>query len=156
MAASVAPALIDALVATAATALPSALVIDGVGNTDSAGDYLMVGVDNPDLYGSGSAMQAASSTQNQMTFGATRPRMEEGQIFISARSVNGAADQKAARDAVYAMQEALATVLRTTNDLGVTGVMQLSNGSTLSLEQDQNDYGAVATLTYSIAFTAQI
>jgi hypothetical protein len=156
MATSVVPALIDALVAAAVAALPSALVIDGIGNTDSAGDYLMVGVDEPDQYGSGTSIQAASVEQNQMTFGATRPRMEQGQIYISARSVNGDANQKAARDAVYAMQEALAAALRTTNDLGVTGVMQISNGSSLSLDQDQNEYGAVATLTYSIAFTAQI
>lgn len=156
MATSVVPALIDALVSTAASALPSVLVIDGVGNTDAAGDYLMVGVSDPDLYGSGTSMQAASVQQNQMAFGATRPRMEQGQIYLAARSVNGDANQKAARDAAYAMQEALAMALRTTNDLGVTGVMQLSNGESLSLEQDQNDYGAVATLTYSIAFTAQI
>jgi hypothetical protein len=156
MAASVVPALIDALVSTATSALPSALVTDGVGNTDTAGDYLMVGVSDPDLYGTGSGMQAATAQQNQMAFGATRPRMEQGEIFLAARSVNGDANQKAARDAVYAMQEALATALRTATDLGVTGVMQLSNGANLLLEQDQMDYGAVATLTYSIAFTAQI
>lgn len=156
MASSIVPALIDALVAAATAALPSALVIDGVGNTDAAGDYLMIGVSDPDLYGSGSGAQAATAQQNQMTFGATRPRMEEGSIYLAARSVNGDANQKAARDAAYALQEALATALRTTNDLGVTGVMQLGNGASLTLEQDQNEYGAVATLTYSIAFTAQI
>ena len=153
MAASIVPALIDALVTTAASALPSAVVIDGQGHTDDPGDYLLVGCEDPDTDGES---EAARVTQTQMAFGSTRPREEDGVIHMVARSVNGAADQKAARDAVYAIQEALATALRTTDNLGVAGGLKLGNGSDLSLHQDQNDYGAVATLRYDIAFTAAI
>jgi len=153
VATSVVPALIDALVTAAVAALPNSVVRDGFTPTDDPGDYLMVGVSDPDDEGES---EAADVTQEQMAFGSTRPRKEEGVIHMSARSVNGAANQKAARDAVYAMQEALATTLRTTDNLGVTGGLMLGNGSRLRLLQDQNDYGAVATLLYDIAFEAAI
>ena len=153
MPASVVPALIDALKAAAVSALPNALVLDGVGVTDDPGDYLMIGTDDPD---SPDESEAASVTQTQMAFGSTRPRREQGVIHLAARSIDGSANQKTARDAVYAIHEALATALRTTNDLGVTGVLSLGNGSNLRLTQNQDNYGARATLLYDIAFDAQI
>jgi hypothetical protein len=153
MAASVVPALIDALVAAASTALPNVLVLDGVGMTDDPGDYLMVGVLDPDIDG---PFEAARSTQEQMAFGSTRPRKEEGVIHMVAKSVSGDGSQKAARDAAYAIQEALATVLRTTDNLGVAGVVRLGNGADMTPTQDQTHDGAVATLPYDIAFEAAI
>jgi hypothetical protein len=156
MATSVVPALIDALVAQAQAALPAVDVYDGVGVSDDAGDYLMIGVDDPDNL---DESEAASITQDQIAFGSTRPRMENGAIHVSARSVSGevgVTGQKAARDAVYAIQEALAAVLRTTSDLGVTGVLKIGNGSNLRLLQNQDAYGARATLLYDISFEAQI
>ena len=153
MAASIVPALIDALVTTAVSALPAAVVIDGQGHTDDPGDYLLVGCEEPDADGES---EAADVTQEQVAFGSTRPRQEDGVIHMVARSVNGDANQKAARDAVYAIQEALATALRTTDDLGVTGGLMLSNGSDLTLGEDQSEFGAVATLRYDIAFKSVI
>lgn len=153
MSVSVVPALIDALVTTATAALPGVVVSDGFGVTSDPGDFLMVGVSDPD---DAEESEAASVTQNQLAFGSTRPRLESGSIHLAARSVNGAGDQKAARDAVYAIHEALATALRTTDNLGVTGVQQLGNGAALRLLQTQNTAGAVATLLYDIAFDAQI
>jgi len=153
MATSAVPALIDALVTQATTALPTVRVYDGFGISDDPGDYLMVGVQDPDA---DAETEAADATQEQMAFGATRPRKEQGVIHMVARSVNGDGNQKTARDAAYATQEALATVLRTTDNAGVTGVLRLGNGSNLRLMQDQNDYGAVATLLYDIAFEAAI
>jgi len=153
MATSVVPALIDALVTQATAALPSTLVLDGIGVTDDPGNYLLVGCLDP---ADDAESEAARVTQQQMAFGVSRPRMETGVIHMVARSVNGDGNQKATRDAVYAIHEALATVLRTTDNLGVTGNLQLSNGADLALDQDQDDRGAVATLRYDIAFTAQI
>jgi len=153
VAASVVPALIDALVTQATAALPSTLVLDGYGVTDDPGDYLMVGVEVP-LPDEES--EAASTTQEQMAFGATRPRKEDGVIHMVAKSVSGDGVAKTARDAAYATQEALATVLRTTDNAGVTGVLRLGNGSNLRLMQDQTNYGAVAILLYDIAFEAAI
>jgi hypothetical protein len=153
MASSVVPSLIDALVAQAVTSLPGALIFDGGGITDDPGDYLMIGVSDPDDDGE---PEAADVTQQQMAFGSTRPRRETGSVHIAARSIAGDGVQKTARDAVYAMQEALATALRTTDNLGVAGILSLGNGSNLRLLQTQNESGAVATLLYDIAFDAQI
>lgn len=154
MAASVVPALIDALVSTARAALPNVNVIDGAGPTEALGDYLLIGWQDPDE--TTGASEAASVQQEQIAFGSTRPRREQGVIHLSVWSVSGDNVQKTARDAVYAIQEALATALRTTNDLGVAGISHLSNGSDLSLDQDAGEFGAVATLRYDIAFSAFI
>ena len=153
MATSVVPALIDALTAAATAALPQVFVYDSVPVTTEPGDYLMVGVSDPD---DPSESEAATVTQQQMTFGATRPRMEEGVIHMAARSINGDSLAKVARDAVYAIQEALATAVRTTDNLGVTGVMQIGNASDLKFMQGPTAYGAQATLLYGIAFKATI
>jgi len=153
MATSVVPALIDALVTQARSALPNTLILDGIGNTDDPGDYLMVGVDDPDA---DDESGAADITQQPLAFGSTRPRRETGVIHMAARSVDGASSAKTARDAVYALQEALAAVLRTTDSLGIAGVMSLGNGANVRLLQSQTSYGATATLLYDIAFDAQI
>ena len=153
MATSVIPALIAALYAQASSSLPTTLVLLGPGITNDPGDYLMVGVDDPD---GEDETQAADVTQDQMAFGATRPRREEGEIFLVARSRNGNSDLQAACDAAYATQEALAAVLRTTDSLGVAGVMKLGNGARMPLAWNLDDYGAVATLRYTIAFEASI
>ena len=56
----------------------------------------------------------------------------------------------------YLGEVTLAAVLRPTNDLGVTGVLVLGNGANLRLSQNQDSYGARATLLYDIAFEAEI
>ena len=154
MATSVIPALIDALYAQASSSLPTTRVLLGPGITNDPGDYLMVGVDDPNE--DEDAVEVADVTQEPMAFGSTRPRMEEGFIHMVARSRNGDSDLQAALDAVYATEEALATVLRTTDNLGVAGVMNLGNGSRLQCTWNQDSYGAVATLRYDIAFRASI
>ena len=153
MATSVLPALIAALYAQASSSLPNTLVLLGPGITDDPGDYLMVGCSDPDADGE---FEIAELEQEQMAFGATRPRQESGAIFMVARSRNGDSDLQAAIDAAQATQEALATVLRTTNDLGVTGVMHLGNASRGGPMGLLDNYGAQATLRYVITFTASI
>lgn len=153
MAVSVVPALIDALVAAATAALPAVLVNDSWIISSDPGDYLMVGVSDPS---DPDDSEAAIVNQSQLTFGATRPRHEEGIIRMAARSINGDADPKVARDAVYAIQEALAAALRTTDNLGVAGITMLGNAADLRLLQNQGTYGARATLLYGIAFQAVI
>jgi len=153
MATSVVPALIDALFTQATAALPTTLVLYGPGVTDDPGDYLMVGMSDPAFDG---PFEAARSTQEQMAFGSTRPRKEEGVIHMVACSRNGNGDLQAALAAASAIQEALATVLRTTDNLGVTGVLKLGNGADATPIWDHDNYGAVATLLYDIAFEAAI
>ena len=153
MAASVVPALIAALYAQASSSLPTTLVLLGPGVTDDPGDYLMVGVLDPD---DEDAVEVADVTQDPMAFGSTRPRREEGFIHLVARSRNGDLDLQAALDAAAAVEEALAAVLRTTDSLGVTGVMKLGNGARKRVTWNLDNFGAVATIQYDIAFDAAI
>ena len=154
MAASVVPALIAALHARASADLPNTVVLLGPGITDDPGDYLMVGVDDPNE--DEDAVEVADVTQEPMAFGSTRPRREEGFIHMAARSRNGDSDLQAALNAVYVIEDALAQALRTTDSLGVAGVMKLGNGARSRLTWNLDDYGAVATLQYDIAFDAAI
>ena len=152
MAVSVIPALIDALVDEATTALPDVLVIDGMGATDTPGDYLMIGVDDPDT--DGDAFSADS--QQGWAHANHTTRDEQGTVTCAALSWNGDGDQKAARDSAYATVEALATICRTTPDLGISTVAWTSFGTDTRLSQGQFDSGATALVVFSIAFRARI
>jgi hypothetical protein len=153
MAASVVPALLDAILATAAANLSGVMPIDGPGVTADPGNYLMVGCDHPD---NPLESEAATVAQEQIGFGSSGPRRESGYIHMVARAIDGAGNQKSARDAAYAIQEALAGALRDPADLSVAGVHNLGNGSSLIYHQGQDSYGAIATLLYDIAFEAEI
>ena len=153
MAVSVVPALIDALIAAASTA-GVANVLDGVSLSGdaAAGDYLMIGVDDPDSEGdafTGSSRQRWANSNG-------RQRDEEGEITCAAYSWNGDGDQKAARDAAFVMVEALASACRATPDLGVANLLWTDFGSDTNLSQNQGDWGASALVVFTIAFRARI
>lgn len=152
MATSVVPALLDALVTTLTAALPTVTVLDGEGITGDPGDWLMVGVDDPDKE---TAPNAATTTEEQGAFGSTRPRMENGSIFLTAFSWNGDSNQKAARDAVYATAAAVANAIRT-DTLGVSGLLSIGYGEATTYRQGQADPGAGAELLFSVKFMASI
>lgn len=145
MAVSVVPALIDALVAATGG-------FDGLAVTDEPGDYLMVGVDDPDTddgaFAGESRQQWASA--NHTT------RDESGSITCAAYSWNGDGDQKSARDGAYALVEALAAVCRATPDLGVDSLLWTDFGSDTNLQQFQGDWGASALVVFTVAFRARI
>lgn len=152
---SVVPALIDALIAQAGAAVTTAKVYDGVGVTDDAGDYLMIGVEDPDS----DDWTSAATTQRRFESvggGANNDITEEGDIPCVALSWNGNGSQKQARDAVYAIAEALAGVCRTNPTLGVDRVMWTLYGSDGDLQYLQDDNGAAARLPFSIHFQALI
>ena len=155
MATSVVPALIDALVTQITAALPNVRVYDGFGVSDDPGDYLMVGVEDPESNNG----EAARADEEQATFGTTRPRQESGVIHMAALSWNGNGDQKAARDAAYATAAAVANTLRPNaapDVLGVTGLLGVGYGASTALEQAQDEFGAKAALRFDIAFKAFI
>jgi len=152
MAVSVVPALIDALVAAATAALPNVLVLDGMGATDDPGDYLMVGVDDPDT--DGDAFSGDSQQKWAHATGSTRDEL--GQITCAAFSWNGNGDQKAARDSAYASVEALAAACRDSVDLGVDSIAWVDFGTDARLSQIQSDSGAAALVVFQIAFRARI
>lgn len=153
MATSVVPAAIDALVAAARIALPDVLVHDGIGQTDDPGDFLMIGVEDPDIEG---AAFSADTKQDWAAVGTGAPRDEQGDITCVALSWNGDGDPKAARDGAYAIAAAVEDLLRNTPALGVPQLLWTSFGSSSQLSQAQGDGGASALLVFRINFRARI
>lgn len=154
MATSVVPALIDALVTAARTALPDALVSDGIGATDDPGDFLMIGVEDPDIEG---ASFSADTRQDWANANYTT-RDEQGEITCVALSWNGDGPEgaKAARDGAYAISAAVETLLRANPSLGVDGLLWTGFGSSSQLSQAQGSAGASALLVFRINFRARV
>lgn len=153
MATSVLPALIPALV-TAFGAAGAASVRDGFGPSDSPGDYLMVGVDDPNAIG---PTASATSDQSMATMGTRRSRDEVGDVTCLALCWNGDSDQKAARDAVFAMTAMVEATLRADPTVGgVPGLLWAEYGTRLTLTQNQDEDGALAWLVFLVHFKARI
>lgn len=155
MATSVVPALIDALVTGATAALPDTRVSDGIGATDDPGDFLMVGVEDPDLEG---AAYSAEAKQDWAAVGTDAPRDEQGEITCVALSWNGNGPEgaKQARDGAYAIAAAVEDLLRATPALGVPQLLWTGFGSSSQLSQAQGSGGASALLVFRITFRARI
>lgn len=155
MSVSTIPALIDALVAQATTALAgTATVYDGYPDTKDPSAFLAVGVDDPESQASASSV---SGQQSMATMGTDRSRDEVFSLTCAAYAWNSDADQKAARDDAAAILEAVATLLRAdpTMGVGLPGrvVCQID---TVSLSQDKNANGADALFIFAIANKARI
>ena len=157
MATSVVFNLIDTLHTLSVAALPSVLVLDGMGVTDDPGDFLMIGVEDPDVDG------FSDSAESQHTWAGrgNRARDEVGSVSCCALSWNGDsgdAAQKAARDAAQAIVAAVETLVRTDPNLGaaVAGLQWVRFGERLVLRQIQTDTGAVALVYFQIAFQARL
>lgn len=152
MATSVIPDLIDALVTAATAQLPSVRVYDGEGASDDPGDYLMIGVDDPDSDG----MKRAATAKQSWANANHTARDEVGTITCAALSWNGNGDQKAARDGAYAITDAIENYLRTNYSLGLSTLLWTGFGPDLDLTQLQGDSGALALVVFTIAFQARI
>src|SRR6185503_1586429 len=107
MATSAIPSVIDALFALGQS-IESVTVVDGFSLSKDPGDFLMIGVDDPD---NANSAQSADSQQN---WASNNPGSvdETGQVTCAALSWNGNGDPKAARDAAFATCGAFATALR--------------------------------------------
>jgi hypothetical protein len=155
MATSQVPALIDALVTNATAALPTTTVYDGFGISDDPGDFLMVGVEDPDLQGAATSAQFA---QVPATMGPARTRDETGSVTCAALSWNGDGDQKAARDAAFTIVAAVESMLRNdpSQGLGPGGYFVVQFGGTGTLTQQQDDNGALALVIFTVTYRARI
>lgn len=155
MATSVVPALIDALVDRCDAAITAASVYDGYGVTDEPGNFLMIGVEDPDSQDSASSSDAS---QDVATMGTNRSRDERGTVSCVALSWNGNGDQKDARDKVYATTAAVESLLRATPDLGITGyaLVVTGFGADQRLMQNQDDSGAEAAVFFTVRFRARL
>lgn len=152
MATSAVPAVIDALFTAADAALATVTVYDGFGVSDDAGDFLMIGVEDPDSQDAATSADAEQSWAN--ADGTARD--ETGTVTCAALSWNGDADQKAARDAVYAITAAVEDLLRADPSLGIATVLWTSFGTSQQLTQAQDEQGALALLVFRIQFRARI
>lgn len=146
--------LIDALNDRWTSALTGINVIDGTGMTDDPGDFLMVGVEDPDT---DTYADSAESVQSWAGLGA-RHRDEEGTVTCCALSWNGDANQRAARQAVKATLAAVENDLRSDPNLGgvVPGLLWTGFGTRLNLSQIQSETGAAALGFFQIQFKARI
>lgn len=146
---SVFPDLIDALFAASTTALPDVTVTDGLTFEWNTGDYLMIGVDDPD----GLKVQAGNGEQEQVT---NNDRDESGDLTCAALAANGQADQKSARDAVFAIMTAIEGLLRA-GSVAVPGVKfwQLDLAS-FAYSQNIPNLGTSALLAFRIHYVARI
>lgn len=151
---SIVPSLIDALVAGARDLFGDALTVcDGFEVGEDPGDYLMVGVDDPE---SPESAFAANVDQDWASIGA-RSRDESGHVTCAAMSWNGDADLKAARDGVYATASAFGEMLRNSPALGLDPeLLWTSFGTSMQLSQSQVESGAIALLVFQVAFRARI
>lgn len=152
MSTSVVPALVDALVTQATAELPDIQVYDGFGISEDPGDFLMIGVEDPD---NENAAFSADWSQSWAGLG-NHARDEEGTITCAALSWNGDANQKAARDGVFATLAALETLLREDPTLGVITTGWVQMGGSLQLSQAQSEAGADALLVFQVHFKARI
>lgn len=158
MATTIVFALVDALVTRLRAQLPGVQVYDGFGLSDDPGDFLMVGVEDPDAQASATA---AESEQSWAGLGA-KARDETGSVTCAALSWNGnpesGGSQQEARAGVKAITDAIENHLRADPNLGgtVPGLMWTGFGTRFRLVQDQTDSGAMALAVFEIAFKARI
>lgn len=154
MATSVIYDLIDTLYSRFAAALPSTNVYDGYGVTDDPGDFLMIGVEDPNSDQSGTS---AEGQQSWAGIGEGR-RYEEGVVTCVALSWNGDGDQALARATVKAITDAVEADLRSDPNLGgaVDGLQWTGYGTRTQFIQDQDGHGAAAVAVFEIAFKARI
>lgn len=117
MATSVVFDLPGRLVEIFTAALTTATVYDGFGASEDPGDFLMVGVDDPNS--TDPLAPSAESTQTWAGMGA-RHRDEEGTLTCVALTWNGDDDTAAARTRVKALMSAVEATITADPNLGGT------------------------------------
>lgn len=156
MATSRLPEFIDALVTQGRTALADeeVLVLDGYDVTGDPSDFVMIGVENPDL---AEAAFSGAGTQVAATMGTARKRDEDGSVTCAAYSWNGDCNQKAARDAVFGYMAAFETLLRADPSFSIdAGGLFVGQLGEWRLSQNQNEDGADALLIFTIRYRARL
>lgn len=148
--------LVDRLVEVFAESLPSSITVyDGYSLSEDDGDFLMVGVTDPNDLDS---MDSVEAKQEWAGLG-NRTRYESGFVRCVALTRDGDTDLRAARAACKAIVAAAEEVLREDPSLGgeVDGLQWTGFGNNrVQLIQDQNEEGALALLVFEIHFQARI
>lgn len=149
---SVVPDLLDALLAAFPPLVPDFTVSDGFPLEWNTGDFLAVGVDDPQ-----SANPAPSARSDAEWAGAHRSMglNESGEVTCAAWAWRGDADTKSGRDAVYGALSAIQDTLRNPAGLAVEGLWSTWLAGT-QLSQDQTPNGALVLLVFRVGFKARI
>lgn len=158
---SAVPDVVTALVTRAAGlqgaggVLEFVTVTDGQGVTKDPGAYLMVGVDDPDLYTDTNSAESAQDWANAT--GGTRT--EVGEVTCVALAWNGDGDQAKARDDAFAIVAAIQNLCRPSGrpgDLGVATVLWTSCPGSVRLLQLSDETGALAQIVFTVQFRARV
>lgn len=159
MATTIAFDLVTELTATAQASIDTTVaeVYDGPVPTNDAGNFLMVGVGDPD---SNEPSEAAAGTQEWSGIGARAAR-ESGTVTCCALAWTGDADadaQRRMRVAVRDIVGALDVVLRGDPNLGgrVPGLMWVRYGKNYRLTQISADDGTAALFYFEVAYEARL
>lgn len=154
MAFSVAPDLIDAIVAAAQDAMPNVVVSDGFATTSDPGAVLMVGVEDPF---SDTDEPAVDSEADFATTGRDGIRQESGEIVCAAYAWTGDPDdQKTPRVAVYDVADEVEALCRiqggTDPAFGVERALWTKCGTRGQLRQLAGESGRAALLIFRIYY----
>lgn len=158
MTTSVIPTLIDALVAAATANVPATTTVyDGFGVSEDPGDYLMIGVDDPDAEGWANSADAQQDVSSDGPPSGARD--QTGTVACCALSWNGDANAKAARDAAAASMGVLETYVRSNPGLTIASQSQTFWAWFTPSEtwrQQQQGSGAAALVIFRIGFFARL
>jgi hypothetical protein len=150
MATSAFPAVVDALIALSAAAMPTVAVVEGINPSRDPGSFLMVNVDAGDVDG------APSPRIEQSRATMSGARNEQGVVVCAAESWNGDGNPKAARDAAFAVVAGVENLLRSTPTLGLSVVLKTEFGEDIYPRPGQGDFGAECFVIFSVAYLARI
>jgi hypothetical protein len=148
--------LISALADAFRIAIPTATVYDGQGASDDPGNFLMVGVGDPN-----SDDPTSASGELEWAGLGHRSSYEHGTIACSALAWSGDsgdAAQKAARETVRDLVGAVEVALRTDPNLGgaVPGLTWVRYGRGWNLDQSSNNDGVQALFRFEVAYEARL
>ena len=155
MATSAVPEVIDALLTLARASLTDTLVFDGLGVTDDPGNFLMIGVEDPDTEG----LAFSADVKQDWANANYTSRDETGEITCAALAwvgESGDEGSKVARDGAYAICASLEDAMRANPTLGLPTLLWTGFGSSTQLSQAQGVGGSSALLVFRINFRARI
>lgn len=145
--------VIDALVTQYTSALTNFTVYDGVGASNDPGNFLMVGVPDPD---SEQTPTSAEASQEWAGLGA-RARDEAGSVTCCALAWNGeTSGLRDARSVIRGMLNTISALHRDDPTIGIGAVMWTGLGQNIRIDQIQSDAGSMVLVVFDVMFKARV
>lgn len=145
--------LVGTLVSTFQAQVTTAQVYDGYGSTDNPGDFVMVGIEDPD----GDKGASAETQQKFVDIGGLS-REESGSITCVVVSWNGNNSLSEARGKVKAITQVIENTLRSSPNFGnaIPGLLWIGYGSRTQVTQMQAKGSALVMQVFDVQFKARI